>query len=68
MDKTKTLKISETEIEVTKTEVPKVTKQTYTLQFLLEQKANIEAQRDSQWEQQTKALAEVENLLLEFDI
>lgn len=57
-------KVSDTELKVTKT-ATEVKKHTYTLDYLLSQKAAIEKQRDAQLAQRNAELAEVDALIAE---
>lgn len=57
-------KVSDTELKVTKV-VSETKEHTYTLDYLLSQKASIEKQRDEQIAQRAIELAEVNTLIAE---
>ena len=56
------IKISDTEIQVTKTETKKTTNN-FTLDYLLKQKSDIQAQKDRDNGQRDVELAEVQNMI-----
>ena len=61
------LKVSDTELRVTKEEV-KQSEHTYNLNFLLEQKKTIEAQKASEIAQRDLELKEINELLKQCDL
>ena len=58
------IKVSDSEIKVVKTETKEV-ENTYNYNFLLKQKATIEAQKAREMAQRDKELAEVDKLIAE---